>query len=269
MRLSSFVRACSLFAGLTGLTAGCTPYANPYAAQAKQAQLNMATYHDPRFDKSSADLDALVAEQTKDYTPDGLPQAGKLEAFRPHPMPLKRGKCYTIVLRLDPGATFSDHAKKGISFLYTGVDGFHGVNGGPGIVGPGGVGSAGCPQADAESARFELQAYFGSAMDKSRVHELGTGGYTLQLYSKPISDERLTAIKADMNRQVQEQREFAAQERAREDMRALRGCAICERKFNNCIADWRRGASRSMCESDFRSCTFHEAGIQGSRQCAH
>jgi hypothetical protein len=155
-----------------------------------------------------------------------------------------------MVLRLEPNAQFSPHARQGISFIYTGVDGYPQVNGGPGIAGPGGVGSSGCLQQRAPNAAFDLQATFGSALDPSRIHDLGRGGYTLQLYSKKISDKELAAIQADMQRQIAEQEAFERQE-----------CNQCAAQLSSCNADWRRGASRSTCEREYTEC-YQRRGLR-------
>lgn len=207
----------------------------------------------PKFDKSPAELEALIAKQTEGYAPDGDALTGKLEAFAGQPVPLQRGKCYRMVLRLGADASFSEHARKGISFVYRGIPGADEVNGGPGIAGPGGVGSAGCPQRDAPGAVFDIVAYSLSATDKSRIHELGTGGYTLQLFSKPVNDAALSAMAADEARQHREVEEFKRTD-------GQQRCGECRREKDLCLEGRRRPSSGS-CVDDFDSCRFR-SGVQ-------
>ncbi|HEY5927969.1 MAG TPA: hypothetical protein VIV11_40060 [Kofleriaceae bacterium] len=225
--------------------AACLP-----TGPSQSASAAYPAYTSPGFQQTQQDLDNLVAAEIegKGYAAEGKPVQGTLERFAPLPLSLARGKCYKVVLRLDPNTQFSAHARQGVGFVFKGIDQYGQVNGGPGIAGPGGVGSAGCPKQKAPSATFDLQATFGSALDASRIHDLGQGGYTVQLYSKPISDAELAAIQADENRQIARQEAFMQQE-----------CAACARKLDACNADWRRGATRSMCERDYSDCVMTRA----------
>lgn len=175
---------------------------------------------DPSFDHTDEELDGFVAEHTVGYDKLGEPVTGTLDAFNPFELDVKRGKCYRMVLRLAPEAAFSDHAMRGIAFRYE-APGRPTVMGGPGIHGPGGVASGGCPQTD-HTKTFDIIANWGSAMDKSRIHDLGTGAFTLQLYSKDISEEELAEMKADQERQAAEQRRLAAQREREEAERRRR-----------------------------------------------
>src|SRR5262245_61066317 len=127
-----------------------------------------AQYQSPQFAKTQAELDEQIAKWMPGYRAEGAPNGGRLEAFQPIPVELKRGRCYMMVLRLGAGATWSPHARAGVSFIYTPNAGGATINGGPGITGPGGIGSAGCPQATG-AYLFDLQAIWGSATDKSRI----------------------------------------------------------------------------------------------------
>jgi hypothetical protein len=222
-------------------------------------------YHNPAFDKSKDDLEQAITEHTKGFTAEGAPIKGTLDGFEPVPLKLKRGKCYKMVIRLADDAEYSKRAKKGISFVYAKVDGYD-VNGGPGIVGPGGVASAGCPQHDAAPV-FDIQAIWGSATDKSKIHHLGKGGFTAQLYSKSVSDKELAARQADTERQIKESEEFAQQEKARAQQRVDKACNRCGRERTDCIADFRRGASRETCRREYDSCLFREGGSAATAAC--
>jgi hypothetical protein len=171
-------------------------------------------YSDPRFDHSPAEADEFVAKQTEGYEAAGPPVQGRLETFSPWTVQLERGYCYRMVMRFGPDTAFSEHARRGVGFVYE-SPGQPQINGGPGIWGPAAVASAGCPQADL-IASFDVQAYFGSATDRSRIHDLGTGGYVAQLVRKPISDEELAALEADRRRQIAESEAFQREHAARE-----------------------------------------------------
>ena len=172
---------------------------------------------DPRFDHSAEELDAFVDEHTEGYKAEGEPFEGTLDDFEPLAFKMKRGKCYRVVLRLQDDADFGEHARRGVAFRYT-SSGNPTVNGGPGVHGPGAVASGGCPQTD-RTATFDMIANWGSATDKSRIYELGTGGFTIQLYTKKISDAELAARAADTERQLEASRRFNEEQRRREEER--------------------------------------------------
>jgi len=203
------------------------------------------------FDKSASDLNELVAKETDGFQIEGAAVSGDLEKFAPPAIPLKRGKCYLMVLRLGAGAAFSDHARKGVALLYHGVDGYDEINAGPGVGGPGAVARAGCPQKDAPNATFDVVATSMSASDKTRLHDLGTGSFTLQLYSKPVSDAEL-AKQADNNAK----QDAASEEANRKEKRAR--CAECRHDEDLCAA---RSETKFTCESDYDSCLFR-GGVQ-------
>lgn len=245
--------------------AGCLVQPPPRAVHTTSSP-PPAAYKNPAFDHTAEELEAKITHHTTGYTKESTAIQGRLEAFREVPMKLRRGRCYFVVVRLGEGATFSDHAKRGVVFLFHNGDRGMEVNGGPGIHGPGGVASGGCPQADAD-ATFDLQANWGRAMDKSKIHELGEGPYTIELYSKAVSDGELAARKADEDRQIAESRRFQEEERRRAADRASRGCRKCQDDFTVCIADYRRNASRATCERERDSCAFREARVSSYRDC--
>ena len=57
------------------------------------------------------------------------------------------------------------------------------------------------------------------------------------------------------------------EERKKRD-RIVRGCSECNQRYVECIADWRRGASRATCERERDSCAFTEAGLASARDCS-
>jgi hypothetical protein len=172
---------------------------------------------DPRFLHSAEELEAFVAEHTEGYEAEGDPTTGTLHDFEPIPLEMKRGKCYRIVIRLDEGAKFGEHARRGVAFKYV-SSGYPTVNGGPGVHGPGAVASGGCPQTD-RAANFDMIANWGSALSKERIHELGTGGFTAQIYTKSISEADLNKRAEETKRQLEESRRFNEEYRAKEEAR--------------------------------------------------
>lgn len=192
---------------------------------------------DPRFEHSVEELDAFVAEHTEGYEAAGDELTGSLDSFEPWDIEMERGKCYRLVIRLDEGAAFGEHARRGVAFKYT-SPGKPTVNGGPGVHGPGAVASGGCPQTD-RTATFDMIANWGSATNKSRIHELGSGGFTAQLFTRDISEKELAERKADAERQAEESRRFAEEQRRKEEERRREREARREQERNN------RGSSSS------------------------
>ncbi len=223
---------------------------DPTAAFA--ASMGYPTRHTPE------ELEAFLAKQLTGYRPDGQLLSASLDSPVRVPVALKRGRCYFMVMRLAPGAAYSARAQAGLRFDYHPRSGGPQVSGGPGVHGPGGAGSAGCPQ-QSDVYDFVLRTMVGA----SEVG-LGTGPITLQLYSKPISRGQLDALKADEERQIEESRQFRAQEEARRAERARAGCAKCDARYQGC-----RGAGRTVhaCQSLFRSCAFQEVGASWPSAC--
>ena len=156
-----------------------------------------------KFDVGPAELQKVIAEETAHFKPVGRQVSGRLEKFTPPTIQLKRGWCYVMVLRLGDGATWSEHARHGVEFTYAPKkDGDDEISGGPGVAGPGGVGSAGCPQRSG-TYRFNLIADWGAAESSEKLHDLGKGPYSLQLMAKPTSAKALARDKRDNDRQVE------------------------------------------------------------------
>jgi hypothetical protein len=243
------------------LHVACFPFAQADSRSATHTNAAPAVdYVAEGFEKTSGDLEESVGKATHDYAVDGQAVKGELATFKQQAFKMKRGKCYVLVMRLGADAEFSTHARKGIGLLFTGVDtgidSFNAgvvTNGGPGIIGPGGHATAGCPQADS-NVTFDMQAIWGSAMDKSRIHDLGKGTYALQLYSKSVTEQELVTRKQGMQKSLDEGDAFQRRYEAEQAERTRNRCSECAQKKLECIADWRRNASRDRCESDYRFC---------------
>jgi hypothetical protein len=238
----------AIFAALLiGAASGCFGPSTAAGPNYSYQPPSAAAFKNPAFNHTKAELEQFLAKTLVGYQPEGTPIQGRLESFQSLPVNFERGRCYMMVLKLDDAAKFSAHAQAGIDFKYIPQAGGAQVSGGPGIHGPGG--------------------YWGAATDKSKVHELGQGAFTLQLYSKPISEEHLGAQKADQEKQLEESREFQRQEDARKMDNIIRGCQKCAQAYNECLADWRRGASRQTCANEYRSCVWRETQLSGPEQC--
>lgn len=207
---------------------------------------------------TAAELEAFLAKNLDGYKPVGSAVPAKLDAPVRVPVKLARGNCYFMVLRLGEGANFSEKAEAGYDFEFEPKGAGTKVSGGPGLHGPGGAGSGGCPQQDGDYD-FVLHLTLGSS-----DRDLGTGPATLQLFAKPVSDKKLGDLKADQDRQLDESRRFKEEQQAKENARALSGCNACNARYQGC-----RGAHRSVgsCQADFRSCAFEKIGASWMSAC--
>jgi hypothetical protein len=229
-------------------------------------------YVAPNLKHTRAELEAEVVTRTEGYEKKSE-GAGQLDPFEPIAVPVKRGLCYKLAVILDEGVEFSEHAKHSISFHVK-------REGQPELIsatafGPGGVIDLGCPN-DALVAHVDVIADWGSAMDKSKVHDLGSGGFKTVVFSKKITEkalaERNVRIKENEEQQAREAEEFhrkyeAEQAQRREEQRerdrqreqdrrdsnnCRRQCSmtlsICQ---SNCGGD---AGCRGRCQSDEWSC---------------
>lgn len=258
------MRATSMFfavfvVSLTGCFSGIVPTAPTYnpPSEAQQSEAFASSMGHPTK-HSPEELEAFLAKHLEGYKPEGKPMDETLDDGVRVPVELKRGKCYYMVLKLGEGATYSDKARAGYRFDYDPKGAGTNISGGPGIHGPGGAGSAGCPQANG-AYEFVLRNIVGATESG-----LGSGPITLQLYSKPVSEKELAALKADTDRQIAESERFRQEEEAKQAQRASAGCAACEGRYQGC-----RGAGRtvSSCQSDFRSCAFERVGSSWPSAC--
>jgi len=238
----------------------------PAATRARQAPPPPPPYVAPNLKHTRAELEEQVATETTGYEKKGE-SPGKLDPFEPIDVPVKRGHCYKVALILDEGVELSDHAKRGISFRVkregqldlTSATAF----------GPGGVVDLGCPN-DTLVAHVDVIADWGSATDKSHVHDLGSGGFKTVVYSKPITAkslaERNQRIKENEATQARENEEFhrkweAQQAQQREEQRERDRQREQDRRNSN---DCRRQCSMtlSICQSN----CGNEAGCRGRCQ---
>ncbi|HEY7376704.1 MAG TPA: hypothetical protein VIF57_31385 [Polyangia bacterium] len=260
--------ACVWGAGLGGCAFIVPNKGAPAATQARQAAPPppRAPYVAPNLKHTRAELEEQVAQATTGYDKKGESQ-GKLDPFEAIDVPVKRGLCYKLALILDEGVEFSEHAKRGISFRVkregqldlTSATAF----------GPGGVVDLGCPN-DALTAHVDVIADWGSARDKSHVHDLGSGGFKTVVYSKPITAkalaERNQRIKENEEQQARESEEFhrkyeAEQAQRREEQRERDRQREQDRRDSNSC---RRQCSMtlSICQSN----CGNEAGCRGRCQ---
>ena len=200
-------------------------------------------YVAPNLQHTRVELESHVEAETAGYK-KAAEAPGKLEAFAPVEVSIKRGVCYKLAFMLDEGVEFSDHAKRSIQFAVA-------VEGAPlarhaTAFGPGGIVDLGCPNQPA-TAKVDILAEWGAANDKSKLHDLGQGGFRALIFEKRISDKEL----AERN----EMREAARKRREELDADFKRGqCKQCRDAFNECI-ERRRGDCRrtlSRCEVEKR-----------------
>jgi len=233
-----------------------TPVAAPGANyDAYAASMGYPARHTPQ------ELEQFLATQLAGYQPvAGSQVQGRLEAPQAVSLQFERGRCYFMVLRLGPDAAYSERAQAGLSFIFQPAAGGATVNGGPGIHGPGGAGSGGCPQQGGPYA-FSLEPIVGGA---SGALDLGQGSYSLELWSKPISDAELQALAADQAQQIAESDAFRAQQEAEENARNQQGCNTCNSRYQGCIG---AHMDRSQCDTDYRSCAFEQVGADWMSVC--
>ncbi|HEX6836109.1 MAG TPA: hypothetical protein VF334_06025 [Polyangia bacterium] len=209
------------------------------------------------FDAPPAELHKVIAEETAHFKPVGRAISGRLEKFAPPTIQLKRGWCYVMVLRLGEGASWSEHARQGVEFTYKPKRGGDGeISGGPGVAGPGGVGSAGCPQRSG-TYLFDLIADFGAAESSDKLHDLGSGPYSLQLMSKPTSDKALARDKREIDGQVADMASFKRE-------RIHDACVSCAQERDDCL-DGKRQPFVGGCMESYKFC-MQRTGIT-ARDC--
>lgn len=207
------------------------------------AAYHRPAYTNPRFMHPVEELNRQVVRWTAGYRRAGSPIRMRLEQFQPLRFQIRRRHCYAFVIRLLKGAQFSDHAKRGVGFKFV----FNGrnINAGPGIYGPGGVARPGCAYRDGQGF-FDIRAYFGSARDPSRIHELGQGPFVVQMYVKRISERELADKLAARRRAI-----LLSRLRQREMARAA--CLRCKRRYMECL-DGRHRPFGGSCLREFDSC---------------
>ena len=232
------------FAGLTSLlsisTTACfamqpapTPtYAQPDPAQQRAAFAQSMGYPTK---KSPAELEQTIAEQTKDFKPTG--KAGQIRLDAPQPFVINgvNGTCYTVVMRLAEGAAWGVGAEAGLKFDFRRPE--TAGSGGPGVVGPGAVASVGCAEASGPIT-LTMAPMIGS-------DPIGQGALDVQLFSHVLTRAEKQRLEQDKQRQIAEQREFAAREAEREEAARQER----EREFAAARSSSSRGSSSSSSSS--------------------
>jgi len=199
------------------------------------------------FTESPAALEKAIARETRGYKLLTT-QSGRLEDFHGLELPLHRGACYAMSVKLGSGASFSAEARKRrLANFHLYAPGVLAENeaissGRPGVVGPGGVAQFGCPQRSGKG-RFNL-AYHDQV--------LGSGPITVQIFTRPIAE-------AELRRQARETRAAEA-ETARSIERNK--AASCQKCIEEKIACQQRGGSG--CYDGFLSCVRSQGFPRGS-----
>jgi len=157
--------------------------------------------------KSAAELDSTIAAQTKGFRPNGTKTTLQLEAPQPFTFDGARGVCYTVVMHLADGATWGLGAEAGLKFEFKRPE--ISGSGGPGVVGPGAVASVGCTETSGPITQT-MAPMIGA-------DPIGRGAIELVLYSRVLSPAEQKHLEEDKQRQIAEQREFAAQQRQRDE----------------------------------------------------
>ncbi len=156
--------------------------------------------------KSPAELDQAIAKNTDKFKPTGRKGEMHLEAPEPFVFDGKTGTCYTVVMRLGENAAWGLGAEAGLKFDFKRPE--IAGSGGPGVIGPGAVASVGCAEADGPIT-LTMAPMIGA-------DPIGSGPMSMQLFSHVLSRAEREHLEADKQRQIAEQREFAARERERE-----------------------------------------------------
>jgi len=156
--------------------------------------------------KSAEELEQTIAAQTRGFRPAGRPVELRLEAPEPFVFEGVSGTCYMIVMRLADGAAWGPGAEAGLRFDFRRPE--ISGSGGPGVVGPGAVVSVGCAEA-AGPITLTMAPMIGQ-------DPIGEGPIQLELYSHVLTAAEKRQLEEDKQRQLAEQRAFAAQQAERE-----------------------------------------------------
>lgn len=191
-------------------TAACIPLAQPAAYQPPDPAQQRAAYAQSAgypTRKSPEELDKTIAQQTKGFKANGKTGETRLEAPQPITFDAVSGVCYTFVMHLGDGAQWGTGAEAGLKFDFKRPE--IAGSGGPGLVGPGAVASVGCAEASGP-VTLTMAPMFGQ-------DPIGQGALKWELYSHVLSRAEKQHLEEDKQRQIAEQREFAAREREREE----------------------------------------------------
>jgi hypothetical protein len=252
-------RALALFTlfaagGCTLLARKSAPPAPPPPAATRPAPppAPAAAFVAPNLQHTRAELQGQVETETSGYAKKSE-LAASLDGYQPFEVSVTRGQCYKVALLLDEGVEWSEHAKKSVTFRVL-------VDGQPPrtfatAYGPGGVIDMGCPN-EAALAKLDILAEWGAGRDKSRVHELGSGGIKAVVYTKKISDADLARrneqIREARARELERDADFQRREAARKEQDAIDKAARDR--------EWERRkttggpACKQQCSSSYSSC---------------
>jgi hypothetical protein len=250
----------ALFAA--ALLAACVPtvqppqVASPAAIQDQQREAFARGQGYPTK-KTAQELEAAVQRQTTGFHRVAeVAAAGKLEAPAPVVIQGAKDTCYTVVLRLAPGANWGIGAEAGLRLAFRSPTGAG--EAGPGLIGPGVVAAVGCAEADGPIT-LTVAPMIGA-------DPIGLGGYASELWSRTMTPEEARHLRADKEQQIEEQRAAAARDEAQKRDRQSAGCAKCNMRYQGCL-----GARRAepSCHEDFRQCAFEQVGPDYLAVCAH
>ncbi len=191
------------------VVSACIPLARPAAYTPPDPAAQRAAYAQSAgypTKQSPAKLDQTIATQTAKFKPTGRKGETRLEAPEPFVFDGVSGTCYMVVMHLGEGATWGVGAEAGLEFAFRRPE--IAGSGGPGVVGPGAVASVGCAEATGPIT-LTMAPRFGT-------DPMGAGPLTMQVYSRVLTREEKRNLEADTQRQIAEQREFAAREAERE-----------------------------------------------------
>lgn len=204
----SLLVAVPLLAGCLIPTAATGPGyqpADPAQIKAQQrASFAQSMGHPTK--KSPAELDQTIAAQTAKFKKTKHAHTTQLEAPQPFVFDAVSGSCYTVVMRLGPGAAWDiagDYTK--FDFQRPEISG----SGGPGVVGPGAVASVGCAKATGP-----ISLTMASMLDGDPI---GKGPITMELYARVLTRPEIKKLEEDEQRQIAEQRAFAEEQRRRDE----------------------------------------------------
>jgi hypothetical protein len=204
--------------------------------------------------KTAADLQQLIDEQTRTYSPSGRRGTGELDTPLALTIDGVKGTCYKIVMRLAGDARWDRGADAGLRFDFTSPSG--NGSGGPGVRGPGAVASVGCAEAT---------GVITLTMAPLVGHDpIGHGRFDYEVFAKHLTAKEQAELEADKQRQIREQEEFAAQEQQKRHDRAVAGCSKCDGRYQGCIG---AGRSTSTCQQQYSTCTFEEVGADAGSAC--
>jgi hypothetical protein len=205
LRTLATALALSTTAGCLGAMTGAA-YTPPDPAQ-QRAQQRAAFAQSMGYPtkKSADDLDRTIAEQTQNFKQTGRTGETRLEAPEPFTFDGVSGTCYTVVMHLGDGATWGV-AGDALKFDFKRPE--IGGSGGPGVVGPGAVASVGCAESTGPITLTMAPMLAGDP--------IGQGPVKMQLYTHVLTRAEKQHLEEDKQRQIAEQRDFAARQAERD-----------------------------------------------------